>query len=512
MQCHGMAISVNDLCAPEKKIVTGHDNCKLCELSAGIFHLNTQFRKTVNHDYFPFTLAVDDITYRGCSASTPSIDALYRKTCDINLCNKGVYPPGRMKCHQCSGEGCQLKPVGKPHPCRNFHEEDACFLDIRSSTEVYRGCKSDRNHTISDRAIFCDYNGCNDNSSTDSLRCAYCDSQQSQGCKMDLTSKSNITQFEVCQMTTTLQSSNTCFIYKNLDHVVRGCSDRHMTDEMRQNKDRLTECTGPDLCNSVNLPFQQCLVCNSETGSDDCRYVPSLIRSTYCGSPEASSCFAVEYQNWHVERGCARPPQRTDINRQYECDMGTECNATPFIRCYQCSTEHYPDCAAWQQPGFLEIEECQQAGANCVIATFSDGITKRGCETGQLNCTLSNVLECQSCQGNFCNRGSFPPERLHCYQCGTDANNCKEALVVQPTPCAKNEFQPTSGAKEGCYEYFSLTKGHSVRGCASNTYEYYKCMLESGSKCKLCKGNGCNSGAMEDTRVSGEVSKINKTK
>ncbi|XP_073822100.1 uncharacterized protein isoform X2 [Musca autumnalis] len=413
-----------------------------------------------------------------------------------------------MKCHQCSGENCEKKPLGKAHPCRNFHEEDACYLDIRSPTEVYRGCKSDRNHTISDRAIYCDYNGCNDQSSTGTLKCAYCDSHQGLGCKMDLTEKSNITQYEVCEMTTTLKNGNTCFLYRNVDHVVRGCSDRHMTDEIRQNMDRVTECTGPDLCNSGNLPFQQCLVCNSETGNDDCRFAPGLVRSNYCGSPEASSCFAVEYDNWHVERGCARPPQRSDINRQYECDMGTECNATPFIRCYQCSTEHNSDCASWQRPGFLEIEECQEPGANCVIATFTNGTTKRGCERDLLNCTLSNVVECQSCQGSFCNRGSFPPERLHCYQCGTETNNCPEALAAKPMPCAKNDFQPTVGAKDGCYEYFSLIMGHSVRGCASNTYEYYKCMLESGSKCHLCSVDGCNNSAMEEADSLQIISKL----
>ncbi|XP_061387381.1 uncharacterized protein LOC133322397 [Musca vetustissima] len=458
------------------------------------------------------TAIVDNVTYRGCSSSTPSIGASYRKTCQINLCNKGVYPPGRMKCHQCSGEGCQMKPMGKPHPCLNFSEDDACYLDIRSPDQVYRGCKSDRNHTISDRAIFCDYNGCNDASSTGTLKCAHCDSHQRLGCKMDLTSSSNISQYEVCEMKTTLDNSNTCFIYKNLDHVVRGCSDRHMTDEMRQHKDRLTECTGHDLCNSANMPFQQCLVCNSESGKDDdCRFTPSLVRSSYCGSPEASSCFAVEYENWHVERGCGRPPKRADINRQYECDEGKECNATPFVRCYKCSTEHNSDCAAWQRPGFLEIEECQNPGANCVIATFTDDITKRGCETQLLNCTLSNIAECQSCQGSFCNRGSFPPDRLHCYQCGTEVDDCKTALAGRPTPCPKNELQPATGAKEGCYEYFSLTQRHVVRGCASNTSEYYKCMLESGSKCKLCNKNGCNNNPMEESRLLKTISKLRLT-
>lgn len=382
--------------------------------------------------------------------------------------------------------------MGKPHPCRLHREEDECYLDIRSSTEVYRGCRSDTNHTISETASFCDYNGCNKDSAVSSLKCAYCDSYLSRGCKMDLMASSGITQFEVCEMDVPLNSNNTCFTFRNLDHVVRGCSDRHVTDEIKENMDRFVACTGGDFCNAGNLPYQQCLKCNSALGNENCRFLPALVSKSVCGSAEASSCYAIEYNNWHVERDCGTLPQRSDVNRQYECDIGTDCNATPFTRCYQCSTTTNAECATWQKPGLLEIEECQRPGANCVVATLQEGITKRGCESETFNCTLSSTIDCKSCQGSFCNSGQFPAASLRCYQCGSQTNDCSQTLVGNPLPCPESDLEPSRGGLQGCFEYFNVRKGHIVRGCASNASEYYNCMLQSESTCRLCYTNGCN--------------------
>ncbi|XP_013106751.2 uncharacterized protein LOC106086567 isoform X1 [Stomoxys calcitrans] len=435
---------------------------------------------------------VDSITYRGCSSTTPSIGATYSKKCNTNLCNVGVYPPGRMKCYQCSDVSCASSPQGKPHPCRYHQEVDQCYLDIRSATEVYRGCRSDTNHTMANTVIYCDYNGCNEDSAFGKLKCAYCDSKLSLGCKRDLMTPSNITQFEMCEMDMPLNGNNSCFLYRNVDHVVRGCSDRHITNEIKLNMKRVTNCTNKDFCNTGNLPLQQCLQCNSELGNDNCRYLPTSVSKSVCGAAEASSCYAQEFVNWHVQRGCARAPQRNDVNRQYECDDRDDCNATPFIRCYKCSTESNKDCGTWQKPGFLQIEECQQQGANCLIAKFKNGVTERGCENEHFNCSLSTVVDCQQCQGSFCNRNTYPTARLLCYQCGSESNDCSKVLAQVPLPCPQSELEPVNGGKSECFEYFNNPLNRAVRGCASNSTEYYRCMLQSKSGCRLCSTDGCN--------------------
>ncbi|XP_075152092.1 uncharacterized protein LOC142226102 [Haematobia irritans] len=435
---------------------------------------------------------VDSITYRGCASTTPTIGATYSSKCNTNLCNGGVYPPGRLKCYQCSDQECASVPQGKPHPCRNHHEEDECYLDIRSPNEVYRGCTSDTNHTIAKSSIYCDYNGCNNESAIGKLKCAYCDSELSLGCKRDLMTPSNITQFETCEMDMSLNGPNTCFIYRNIDHVVRGCSDRHMSNEIAENMDRVVTCKNKDFCNSGNMHQQQCVECSSELGNDNCRFLPSDVSKSTCGSAEASSCYAQEFANWHVERGCNRPPIRNDVNRIYICDSGNDCNVIPFTRCYKCSTEIDKYCDTWEQPGFLQIEECQTPGANCLVAKFENGYTKRGCESDNFNCTLSSIVDCQLCQGSFCNRDSYAKARLRCYQCGFEEDDCRNALAQDPMPCPQSELEPNDIDKQECFEYFNFALGHEVRGCASNATEFYKCMLQSESSCQLCSTDGCN--------------------
>ncbi|KAM7352124.1 uncharacterized protein ACRADG_004763 [Cochliomyia hominivorax] len=433
---------------------------------------------------------VDTVTYRGCGGETPTTGASYKKACNDNLCNKGVYPPGRLKCYQCSGRGCD-KISGKPHPCPTHHEEDECYIDAVEVNKIFRGCRSNTNHTISTRAIYCDYNGCNDAPATTKLKCAQCDSKFDRGCKRDLVHKHNITQYHTCEMDVKINTTSSCYIYHNLDHVIRGCSD-HMPDEVLQNLNRTLQCSGPDFCNTGNLEIQQCLECKSEL-NDDCRFNASLVATTFCGSPETSSCYAIEYTNWHVERGCSvLPSNRTDINRKYECDVPKDCNKLDFSRCYKCSSEKNPNCAAWERPGFLEIEECETPAARCLVATLEDGITRRGCESVHLNCNHTSSTHCRLCEGSFCNRGPFPPKRLHCYQCGTVKDDCAEMIERDPMPCPLNELEPVNIGLQACFEYFSNDRGHLVKGCTMDGLEYYKCMLQVQPICQLCNSSGCN--------------------
>ncbi|XP_017854900.1 uncharacterized protein LOC108608157 isoform X2 [Drosophila busckii] len=105
---------------------------------------------------------VDTITYRGCGVETPTTEATYSKRCSANLCNGSVYPPGRLKCHHCASSNCMAAPTAKPVPCLYHQEVDHCYTEWFSATLAYRGCISDSNHTVSQTARLCDYNGCND--------------------------------------------------------------------------------------------------------------------------------------------------------------------------------------------------------------------------------------------------------------------------------------------------------------------------------------------------------------
>lgn len=360
------------------------------------------------------------------------------------------------------------------------------------ANKVFRGCRSSTNHTISAKAVYCDYNGCNNAAAATKLQCAQCDSKQTFGCKRDLVHKHNITQYETCEMDVPINGNNSCFIYHYLDHVKRGCSD-HITPEMLKNPNSIFTCNGPDYCNIGNLETQQCLECNSEMGDDNCRFDPSVVKTTFCSSPEASSCYAIEFKNWHVARGCSElPAKRAEINREFECDAPKNCNRMSFSRCYKCSSDVNTNCAAWERPGFLEIEECETPGARCLVATFEDGVTRRGCESPHLNCNHTSKAHCSLCEGNFCNRNPYPLERLHCYQCGTEKDDCGVVSKSDPMPCPLNPLEPNRVGTQACFEYYSNQRSRIVRGCATNGIEYYKCMLQAQPSCSLCNTNGCN--------------------
>ncbi|KAH8377440.1 hypothetical protein KR093_005461, partial [Drosophila rubida] len=469
-----------------------------CVMSIG--ELCTLFTLTAQL-YFPSLslFAVDGITYRGCGAETPTTQASYAKRCSTNLCNAGVYPPGRLKCHHCAGESCVTAPAGKPRPCLQHREEDHCYTEVISPTLAYRGCSSDQNHTASTTAQLCDVNGCNGEQGARTLTCVSCDSLDALGCKMDLFqlgsgAACNISQFEQCQLQLLLgeEEQHFCFSYRHLSRVVRGCSSA-MPAELAALQDDLLKCSTTDNCNAGCMPQQRCLNCNS-LNQEQCRSNASSLTSSYCGSAEASSCYACEYDDWSVQRGCGAPPTAAQPLNCYECDGSSQqtCNALDFTRCYRCSSDGVDGagCANWQRPGGIYIEECALPAAACLVLTHLNGTTERGCQTEDFHCNAATVAKCRSCEGSFCNTGAFPEQRLWCHQC----ENCEQVARGQDAlPCAQWANEPTDQSA-ACLEFYDAQLRQVKRGCRSNSQLYYECLLRNGSEqpCRLCRTPGCN--------------------
>ncbi|KAH8285795.1 hypothetical protein KR018_008603, partial [Drosophila ironensis] len=450
---------------------------------------------------------VDSITYRGCGADTPITGATYSKSCSSNLCNGGVYPPGRLKCHHCAGSDCVTAPAGKPKPCLYHLEEDQCYTDVASSSEAYRGCVSEHNHTLSSAAQVCDINGCNEEQGAWAQTCARCDSLTGRGCKMDLflvnTGKCNVTQYEECQQEVLLgePEDKFCFSYRNLNRVVRGCSTALPSDLQPFVQD-LDKCRTGEKCNAGCIARQSCLSCNS-LEQTQCRTNVTAISNSTCGSAEASSCFACEYDDWSIQRGCGAPPAAgAGILNCYECDEAGGCNRKDFSRCYSCSSDQAgAGCVNWQVPGGISIEECAEPAAACLVATFANGTTARGCERADFSCSSPNATNCRRCEGSFCNKGAFPEQRLWCHQCSGQA--CAEIARGQTaTPCPLLANEPED-QKLACLEYFDTHSEQVVRGCRSNSELYYECLLRSShsENCRTCRTEACNNSPAKDLRT-----------
>ncbi|KAH8350556.1 hypothetical protein KR067_008039, partial [Drosophila pandora] len=451
---------------------------------------------------------VDSITYRGCAANTPTTGATYSKSCSSNLCNTGVYPPGRLKCYHCAGSDCVAAPVGKPKPCRYHLEEDQCYTDVITSSEAYRGCVSEQNHTLSSAAKLCEINGCNEEQGVRTQICATCDSEAGRGCKIDLfqvnTGKCNVSMFEECQQEVLLgePEDKYCFSFRKLNRVVRGCSTQLPVD-LQPHLEELDKCRDSDNCNAGCITQQRCFTCNS-VDQTLCRTNVTAISNSTCGSAEASSCFSCEYDDWSIQRGCGAPPSNPGILNCYECD-GTGCNRKDFTRCYRCNTDQTgAGCANWEVPGGIYIDECVEPGASCVTATFVNGTTSRGCQREDFSCNSENIADCKSCEGSFCNKGAFPEERLWCHQCSGQA--CEEISRGQTAlPCSLPANEPED-QKMACLEYYDTQSQKIVRGCRSNSELYYECLLRSSNHmCRSCHTSACNNSPGRDLRASYEL-------
>ncbi|XP_039229357.1 uncharacterized protein LOC6529644 [Drosophila yakuba] len=451
---------------------------------------------------------VDSITYRGCGAETPIAGAAYSKTCSSNLCNAGVYPPGRLKCHHCAGQECVAAPASKPKPCRYHLEEDQCYTDVISSSEAYRGCVSEQNHTLSNAAKLCDINGCNEDQGAWIQVCATCDSANSRGCKIDLfqvnTGRCNVSLYEECQQDVLLgeQEDKYCFSFQRLSRVVRGCSTK-MPSDLEPYVEQLEKCRSGGHCNAGCIAQQKCFTCNS-ADQELCRTNITSIANSTCSSAEASSCFSCEYSNWSIQRGCGAPPTNPQITKCYECDDGAGCNRKDFTRCYQCSTEQAgAGCANWERPGEIYIEECAEPGAPCVVVSYNNGTTARGCQKSDFSCTSANVASCRPCEGSFCNKGPFPEERLWCHQCRgvQDCEEISRGQTALPCPLRGNEPEHQELA---CLEFFDINSKEIVRGCRSNSQLYYECLLKSNhlDSCRTCHSQACNNSPGQDLRAA----------
>ncbi|KAH8374462.1 hypothetical protein KR200_003336, partial [Drosophila serrata] len=457
---------------------------------------------------------VDSITYRGCGSVTPTIGATYSKTCSSNLCNAGVYPPGRLKCHHCAGPDCVAPPGAKPKPCRYHLEEDQCYTDVISSSDAYRGCVSEQNHTLSSAAVLCEINGCNEEPGARMQICASCDSEAGRGCKMDLfqvnSGKCNVSLYEECQQEVLLGEPDDkyCFSYRKLSRVVRGCSTQIPAD-LEPHLDELEKCRSSESnCNAGCIPQQKCLTCNS-LNQELCRTNVSTISSTTCGSAEASDCFVCEYSDWSLQRGCGAAPNNPGITRCYECDEQGGCNNKTFTRCYRCSTDEAgAGCANWERPGNIYIEECDDIAAPCLALSYSNGTTERGCQRKDFSCNSAQVANCRTCEGSFCNKGAFPEQRLWCHQCnGTGDHDCEKIERGQTAlPCAVQANEPENQAL-ACLEYFDTHSQQVVRGCRSDTGLYYECLLRSShhDNCRICHTQACNNSPGSDLKAAYEM-------
>lgn len=105
--------------------------------------------------------------------------------------------------------------------------------------------------------------------------------------------------------------------------------------------------------------------------------------------------------------------------------IGKNCNRkTEFQRCIHCNSKNNPECIMGEMP--IESMICDEYLTTCVTGIDDHGYTHRRCskEYTDQDIEFPDKLY-EVCSENMCNTGIFPKNRLQCYRCNGDIENCE---------------------------------------------------------------------------------------
>lgn len=142
--------------------------------------------------------------------------------------------------------------------------------------------------------------------------------------------------------------------------------------------------------------------------------------------------------------------------------LGENCNLQKeYQQCIQCNSRENIECA---QNGTVQTSQvCEDYLSTCVTGIDAQGYTHRRCSRFDDEAHFKQMSPCNT---SNCNTDIFPPNRLQCYRCDGDEENCDfmptntstelKAKSMQLVPCGLiNPF-------DKCYTYHSESKCLSI--------------------------------------------------
>lgn len=238
-------------------------------------------------------------------------------------------------------------------------------------------------------------------------------------------------------------------------------------------------CNNEDNCNGGVFPKNrlQCFVC------EDCHENTTLSSPRVCDKFAADdTCFThTDPKTMKTSRGCHSQAIPVCADCVYQTCEGNACNnEVPEIStfsCHECLGSE-GDCVSGLDT--LGTVRCGH-GNRCI--TRYDLETKqveRRCVASDKEQCAKNDENCKICEGENCNKGVFPEDRLSCLQCTSENNvdDCYNGTVASTLCDTYDRF-------DSCYSFIDHSdKMH--RGCVSGGY------CENTDKCYKCNLNGCN--------------------
>lgn len=129
-----------------------------------------------------------------------------------------------------------------------------------------------------------------------------------------------------------------------------------------------------------------------------------------------------------------------------------------FQRCIQCNSKDNIECS---QSGAVQTSYiCQNYFGNCVTGINAQGYTQRRCSGPNDKAQFPNE-QMLPCNASNCNNDIYPPNRLQCYRCDGDKEDCN-FMPANSTGLAKMSRHLTPcgvlSRFDQCYAYLSGSK------------------------------------------------------
>lgn len=310
--------------------------------------------------------------------------------------------------------------------------------------------------------------------------------------------------------------AESCYVRITGGKVDRGCSSQAQQSTCSEADGTACKRCSTNGCNK--FPWPRCHQCTSidENCSEE-----KVGEGTFCGKYKprdqaGGKCYE-RFAQGKVERGCeidliSTPEDVCQGNEECRsCDTGDGCNKDAgrvfqVTKCVQCDTND--DAEGTCLDGTKTATSCANpSDKKCYSRVLADGSLKQGCysELEPAEVTACTGPTCTICDGDECNKGVFPANRLVCNQCkksDTDAD-----CAAELTGNAKSKVCKKYVENDRCYSRVKADQSFE-RGCQSDLPEN-----EQGCtglvNCFECEGNNCNTLSEEKLKASTKCQRCN---
>ncbi|KAI8118652.1 hypothetical protein CVS40_9774 [Lucilia cuprina] len=459
------------------------------------------------------------LVVRGCATDSDisqCTDAKTCETCDSVMCNTGVFPKERIRCHQCTGSSCLDVAANSlvAKPCTNYVENDQCYTKAKSETDMTRGCKSDtKDNQCTDTAegcAFCSSDNCNylKYKYDQVLKCHQCTGDDATNeCFKEQTS----TEFKDCKKQLLYNEAEYCYTQINGDKIQRGC----LHDNADLTADKCTDSNNCKKCNSANgcnnakeePPQFTCIVCRSDL-NEKCWNDAKTMQGQKCRVRPSSAKEGCFHGIWNgvAIRGCMVD---ASLQNQEICkdEKNLQCRA-----CYESNCNTFDSSGAnkigLQFAVLIRIQLFSRrlvlfdnvlkqlalttvVGIKCIQCGDSDeacntsGNIIRGCKTDDeaKACTADN---------NCIITGERKNNQLICKKCIETDEKCSQSDMNF------NDVEYNHICVEGVRRCIKKVDNKLVtRDCASETD-----ICTDSKTCETCDSVNCNTGVFPKDRIT----------